>query len=65
VQRSGRATFVDGADRYPVTIENVDHEAITLKVDEAYRAKYADAAESLRQMVSPAARAYTMRITLQ
>ena len=33
VQRTGRAAFIDGPHRYPVTIENVDDEAINRKVD--------------------------------
>ena len=35
VQRTGDATFVDGPDRYPVTIENVDDEETNAEVDEA------------------------------
>jgi hypothetical protein len=33
VQRAGKAAFIDGARRYPVTIENLNDEAINLKVD--------------------------------
>ena len=41
VQRTGRAAFVDGPHRYFVRIDNLKDEAINLKVDEAYRTKYA------------------------
>jgi hypothetical protein len=64
VQRTGKAAFIDGARRYPVTIENLNDEAINLKVDEAYRDKYGGQGTALRQVVSPQVRAQTMRITL-
>jgi len=41
VQRTGLAAFVDGPHRYPVLIENLNDEAINLKVDDAYRTNYA------------------------
>ena len=63
VQRTGNATFIDGAHRYPVTIENVDDEETNGRVDEAYRTKYSGAGESLQQIVVPPARACTMRLT--
>jgi len=63
VQRTGKATFVDGPDRYPVKIESVDDEETNAEVDEAYRTKYAGQGEALRRMVVPPARACTMRIT--
>jgi len=65
VQRTARAAFVDGTRRYPVTVDNLDDDAINDKVDEAYRAKYAGQGAALNQMVKPQARAYTMRITPQ
>jgi hypothetical protein len=65
VQRTGRAAFVDGAHRYPVTIENLHDEAINRKVDDAYRAKYAGQGWPLCEVVSPQVRARTMRIILQ
>jgi hypothetical protein len=65
VQRTGRAAFVDGRHRYPVTIQNVTDEAINRKVDEAYRAKYAGQGTALRQAVSPRVRTHTMRVTSQ
>ncbi len=36
MQRTGRALFVDGPRRYSAMIENLNDEAINLKVDEAY-----------------------------
>lgn len=65
VQRTGRAAFIDGPHRYPVTVENLDDETINGQVDQAYRAKYAGQGTALRQVVSPQVRAYTMRINLQ
>lgn len=61
-QRTGRAAFIDGSERYPVTVENVTDEETRNKVDDAYRAKYAGHGTSLSQMVTPEAREYTMRI---
>jgi hypothetical protein len=63
VQRTGRATFVDGADRHPATVENLDDEAINERVDEAYRTKYAGQGGALRAVVAPRSRSHTMRIT--
>jgi hypothetical protein len=65
LQRAGMATFVDGTDRYPVTIENLDDAALNEKVDTAYRTKYAGQGMSLESMVAPQARAYTMRVSLR
>jgi hypothetical protein len=62
VQRSGRAAFIDGPHRYPVTIENLNDEATNRTVDAAYRTKYADHGNALRQVVSAEVRAHTMRI---
>jgi hypothetical protein len=62
VQGTGRAGFIDSPERYAVTIENLNGEAINRKVDEAYRAKYAGRGRALRQVVSPQVRAYAMRI---
>jgi hypothetical protein len=61
-QRTGRAAFIDGPRRYPVTIENVNDEAINHEVDEAYRGKYAGTGTALSQMVSPPARADSMAV---
>ena len=48
---------------YPVTVENLNDDAVNARVDEAYRAKYAGQGTALRQAVSPQVRARTMRIT--
>ena len=63
VQCTGRADFIDGPQRYPVTVTNLDDEAINTEVDEAYRAKYADQGTALTQAISPPVRARTMRVT--
>ncbi|MFF2521391.1 DUF2255 family protein [Streptomyces liangshanensis] len=65
VQRTGRAVFVEGSERYPVTVENLDDDSVIGKVDQAYRAKYARQAAALDQVVAPEVREYTMRITPQ
>jgi hypothetical protein len=65
IQRTGRAAFIDGPHRYPVTVENLNDEAINANVDAAYRTKYAGKADSLRQVVSAEVRTHTMRIILQ
>jgi hypothetical protein len=65
VQRTGQAAFIDGPRRYPVTVTNLDDEAVNTKVDEAYRAKYADQGPALSQAISPPVRARTMRVTVQ
>ncbi|MFI6761380.1 DUF2255 family protein [Micromonospora sp. NPDC050417] len=65
VQRTGRAAFVDGSQRYPVTVENLDDEAVIEQVDEAYQTKYADQGSALRQVASPQVREYTMRVNVR
>ncbi|WP_329139749.1 DUF2255 family protein [Streptomyces sp. NBC_01476] len=65
VQRAGRAAFVDGSERYPVTVENLDDEETNAKVDDAYKTKYAAQASSLKDIVSSQARAHTMQVTPQ
>jgi len=62
VQRSGHAVFVDGPERYPANVENLDDEAMIRKVDDAYRTKYAGQDAPVRQVTSPDVRAYTMRV---
>lgn len=62
IQRTKRAAFIDGRQRYPVTVENVDDEATNAKVDEAFRAKYAGSGSALTMMVAPAVRATTVRV---
>jgi hypothetical protein len=64
LQRTGRAVFTDGERRYPVTIENMADEATNNDVDAAYRAKYAGQRTGLAGVVTPQARAHTMRLTL-
>ena len=59
-QRTHRAVFVDGANRYPVTIENVSDEATLAAVDAAYRQKYSG--PGLSAVVSAGTREYTMRV---
>jgi hypothetical protein len=62
-RRQERATFVDGRHRYPVSVEAVDDEGTIDRVDEAYRTKYARFGSSLRSILVPEMRAYTMRVT--
>ena len=61
--RRGRATFVDGRHRYPVAVAAVDDEGTIDQVDEAYRTKYARYGSSVRTMLAPELRAFTMRVT--
>jgi hypothetical protein len=63
VQRTRQATFIDGNQRYPVTIVDLDDEAINREVDSAYEAKYAGQGQPLREVVSPEVRRFTMRLT--
>jgi hypothetical protein len=65
VQLTGRATFVDGANRYPASVENLADETTNERVDAAYRAKYAGQGGALRAVVAPLSRSHTMRITLE
>ncbi|MFJ2649612.1 DUF2255 family protein [Streptomyces sp. NPDC087420] len=64
VSRSGRAKFVDGAQRYPVTVEPVNDDAVNANVDGAYRTKYA-ASPSLPDLLSPDVRGLTLRVIPQ
>ena len=59
-QRTHRAVFIDGANRYPVTIEDVRDEETLAAVDAAYRAKYSGS--GLAAVVSAGTRQYTMRV---
>jgi hypothetical protein len=61
-QRARHAVFVDGPERYPATIENLDDESMIRRVDDAYRAKYAAQEAPVRQVTSPRVRPYTMRV---
>jgi hypothetical protein len=63
VQRTRRATFVDGGQHYPGAVTNIDDEATNARVDAAYRAKYGTSS-SVTQMVGPTARQFTMRVDL-
>ncbi|MFC0531260.1 DUF2255 family protein [Phytohabitans kaempferiae] len=63
VRRTGRATFVDGRQRYPASVEAVHDERAIARVDEAFRAKYARYGGPLRAMLAPEVRGYTMRVT--
>ncbi|MFC4036411.1 DUF2255 family protein [Streptomyces polygonati] len=65
VQRTGHAAFVDGRQRYPATVENVDDEATIRRADDAYKEKYADEPSALREVVAPDVREYTMRVNFQ
>ncbi|WP_327234416.1 DUF2255 family protein [Streptomyces sp. NBC_01317] len=64
VSRSGRAKFVDGAQRYPVTVEPVDDDSVNENVDGAYRSKYA-ASPSLPDLLNPDVRGLTLRVIPQ
>jgi len=59
-QRTHRAALVDGANRYPVTIEDVRDEETLAAVDAAYRQKYSGS--GLAAVVSAGTREYTMRV---
>lgn len=63
LRRSGRAAFVDGDRRYDVTAEPVADEDTNVRVDDAYRSKYAGSGSSLRMMTVGDVRTTTLRIT--
>jgi len=65
LQRTGQLTLVNGRSRYPAKIENVADENVIRQVDAAYQAKYRGQGSSLRAMVTPDARRYTMRLIPQ
>jgi hypothetical protein len=62
---AGTAAFVDGANRYAVTVESVDpaDEATATAVDEGYRAKYPNEGSSLTAVITEPARGATLRIS--
>ena len=60
VQRTHRATFVDGPRRYPVRVEDVHDEPTLRAVDAAYEEKYRG--PGLGAVVSAATRRHTMRV---
>jgi hypothetical protein len=65
IQRTRRAAFIDGTDRYQVSVENVDDDAENDRVDDAYRAKFPDEGQALTDVIAPLARSLTMRLTVE
>jgi hypothetical protein len=61
--RAGRASFVDGRNRYGATVVRVTDGPTLAAVDAAYRDKYAGQA-GIREMIAPTARDCTLRIDL-
>ncbi len=60
--RTGHAEFVDGANRYPITVEKLDDDSLNGRVDEAYRTKYAGQGDPVRQVTSEPVRSATYRV---
>jgi hypothetical protein len=60
--RTGHAEFVDGSNRYPVTVEKVDDSSLISQVDAAYRSKYAGQGSPTEQVVSEPTRSRTYRV---
>jgi hypothetical protein len=65
IHRSGHAAFIDGVNRYEVSVDDAGGEELNAKVDAAYRAKYAGQGRALEQMVSPEIRESTIRLTVE
>jgi hypothetical protein len=63
IQRTKAAAFIDGRNRYDVTVENVGDEETNRQVDDAFNSKYAGSGPALRMMITDDARRSTMRVT--
>ncbi len=60
--RTNHAVFVDGSQRYPVTVAPLTDEEINLRVDAAYRSKYAGQGSATEQVTSEPTRSRTYRV---
>ncbi|MBB5790813.1 DUF2255 family protein [Jiangella mangrovi] len=63
IQRTRTGAFIDGRNRYDVTVDNVADEETNDQVDEAFTSKYAGSGSALRMMVTDDARRSTLRVT--
>jgi hypothetical protein len=63
IQRTRTAAFIDGRNRYDVTVDNVGDDETNLRVDDAFSRKYAGSGSSLRLMTTGDVRLSTMRVT--
>jgi hypothetical protein len=60
--RTHHAVFVNGSERYPVTVEKLDDEAINARVDAAYRTKYAGQGSPTESVATEPVRSRTYRV---
>ena len=63
IQNTKTAAFIDGRNRYDVTVEHLDDEATNAKVDDEFSRKYAGSGSALRMMIADDVRASTLRVT--
>lgn len=63
IQNARTAAFIDGRNRYDVTVEHLDDEATNAKVDDEFSRKYAGSGSALRMVITDDARASTLRVT--
>lgn len=63
IQRAKTAAFIDGRNRYDVTVDNVADEETNLRVDDEFSRKYAGSGSALRMMITGDVRLSTMRVT--
>lgn len=63
IQRTKTAAFIDGRNRYEVTVDNVGDEETNLRVDDEFSRKYAGSGSALRMMITGDVRLSTMRVT--
>ncbi len=63
--RDGSAVFIDGHERYPVTVREVDDEATRARVDDAYRTKYAGQGSSVVSVTTEPVRSATYEVVVE
>jgi hypothetical protein len=63
--RDGSAVFIDGHERYPVTVREVDDEATRLKVDDAYREKYRGQGSPVISVTTEPVRSSTYEVVVE
>jgi hypothetical protein len=63
--RDGSAVFIDGHERYPVTVREVDDEATKTRVDDAYRTKYAGQGSPVTSVTTEPVRSSTYEVVVE
>jgi hypothetical protein len=63
--RDGSAVFIDGTERYPVTVREANDEALKSRVDDAYRTKYAGQGSPVVSVTTEPVRSSTYEVVIE